>query len=978
MNKYGFTMVFEREVPEVNSKARLWKHEGSGAELLSMLNTDENKVFGVTFRTPPTDSTGVAHILEHSVLCGSSKYPVKEPFVELLKGSLQSFLNAFTYPDKTCYPVASTNLADFYHLVDVYLDAVFYPIISPEIFKQEGWHFEVDPKSRELSYKGVVYNEMKGVFSSPESLLARQAQQALFPDNPYGVESGGDPEAIPQLTYEQFKGFHDSYYHPSNARFYFWGDDDEDKRLELLNELLKDFTVRKLDSSVALQQPFTSPRLVEASYAAEPASDIDPESKTGKAMLSMNWLLAPSAELELNFALRMLEHMLIGLPSSPLRKALLESGLGEDVIDDGLETELRQLCFSVGLKGIDQARASTVEMLIMDTLAELSEEGLDSKAVEAAFNSVEFSLREKNTGRFPVGLAVMLQSLTSWLYDGDPLAPLSYEPVLKKLRDNLAADPRYFEKLIKQCFLDNEHRVTVLLLPDETYMARLQDAEKNRLAQVAEKLSSSEIKILADDAAALKKMQETPDKPEDLAKIPHLEVGDLPLVNRLIVREEEKTAHGLPVYYHPQATSGLVYLNMAFKLASVPVAQIPLLPLLARALTEMGTKKRGFVDLSLEIACKTGGMSAGSAFMTSLADGSAQPYLMLSGKSTLEHASDLFALLQETLTEADFSDLELFKRMLLEEKAREEHSLIPSGHMAVLGRLKAGLNMSGWLEDQGSGLGYLFNVRELAGKADNTVLENMHGLLQTILHTPGAVMNLTAEESAKGQLLALADKFHQALPQNNPAGPADWAAQELFSALPQCEALLVPAQVNYVGKALDLFKLGYKYHGSMQVILKHLRTSWLWEKVRVQGGAYGAFCFFDRASGVFAQASYRDPNVQNTLQVFNASAEYLRDLKLSKDDLSKSIIGAIGELDAYLLPDAKGYNSFCRALIGDTDQARQKLRDEMLSTTSIYFNELGALLSEAAASAQSRIVALGGDEVRKVADEQGWAQLKLL
>lgn len=978
MNKHGFTLVFEREVPEVNSKARLWKHRGSGAELLSMLNADENKVFGVTFRTPPTDSTGVAHILEHSVLCGSARYPVKEPFVELLKGSLQSFLNAFTYPDKTCYPVASTNLADFYHLVDVYLDAVFHPIISPEIFKQEGWHFEVDSKNRKLSYKGVVYNEMKGVFSSPESLLSRQAQQALFPDTPYGVESGGDPEAIPRLTYEQFKGFHDSYYHPSNARFYFWGDDDEDKRLELLDALLKDFTVRELDSSVPLQPLFNSPRFVEASYAAEPSEDAGPESKTGKAMLSMNWLLAPTADLELNFALRMLEHMLIGLPSSPLRKALLESGLGEDVIDDGLETELRQLCFSVGLKGIDQARASEVEMLIMDTLAELSEEGLDRKAVEAAFNSVEFSLREKNTGRFPVGLAVMLQSLTSWLYDGDPVAPLGYEAVLKKLRDSLAADSRYFEKLIKKCFLDNEHRVTVLLLPDETYLARLQEAEKDRLAKVVEKLSAGEIKGLADDAALLKKLQETPDKPEDLAKIPHLEVSDLPLLNRLIPREEEKTAHGLPVYYHPQATSGLVYLNMAFKLSAAPAARIPLLPLLARALTEMGTKKRGFVDLSLEIACKTGGMDAGPAFMTNLSDGSAQPYLVLSGKATLEHAPDLFALLQETLTEADFSDVELFNRMILEEKAREEHSLIPGGHMAVLGRLKAGMNMSGWLADQGSGLGYLFKVRELAGKADKAVLDSLHGLLWTVLRTPGSVLNLTAEESAKGQLLALADNFQQSLPKSDVGGAADWVSEELSAALPRREALLVPAQVNYVGKALDLFKLGYAYHGSMQVILKHLRTSWLWEKVRVQGGAYGAFCFFDRASGVFAQASYRDPNVQNTLRVFDASAEYLRNLKLSRDDLSKSIIGAIGELDAYLLPDAKGYSSFCQALVGDTDQIRQKLRDEMLLTTSIYFNELGELLSQASAAAKSRIVALGGDEVRKVAEEQGWAQLKLL
>ncbi|SHN53893.1 insulinase family protein [Desulfovibrio litoralis] len=966
MNTHGFELIFERKVPEINSLARLWKHKKSGAELLSLQNSDENKVFGVTFRTPPKDSTGVPHILEHSVLCGSKKYPVKEPFVELLKGSLQTFLNAFTYPDKTCYPVASTNLADFYNLVDVYLDAVFYPRISEDIFKQEGWHLEVDEKTKDLSYKGVVYNEMKGVFSSPDSLLSRQAQQALFPDTPYGVESGGDPENIPDLTYKQFKEFHESYYHPSNARFYFWGDDNEDKRLELLDNLLKEFNIQSVDSHIPLQKHFKTPRLIESSYAVEPDN-----ADNNKAFVSMNWLLANTSNLELNFALRMLEHILLGLPASPLRKALLESGLGEDVIDDGLETELRQLCFSVGLKGIDPNKASEVELLIMDTLAELAEEGINTQAIEAAFNTIEFSLREKNTGRFPVGLAVMLQSLTNWLYDQDPLAPLEYEQHLNKIKQKLNSDPRYFEGLIKEYFLENNHYATVLLLPDTEYLKRVQEKEEKRLKKIAEKLKSQDLEKVAKDAEHLKILQETPDNEADLAKIPRLSVADLPLKNKEIVIQSQNDSN-IELYFHPQPSSGIVYLNIAFKLNGVKAEQIPLLTILGRALTEMGTKKRSFLDFNLDIASKTGGINAGASFFTNLNNKAQQPYFIVSGKATLTHVKELYALIEELLTEPNFDDAELLGRMLLEEKAKEEHSLIPSGHIAVLNRVKAGLSTQGWLEDQASGLSYLFKLRQMTNNNPTSLVNSLKELLQTILKTPGMAINITAEAEQKDKLTTITREFIANLPKTKQNLTLDnWTSEQL----PTQEALLVPAQVNYVAKGFDLFKLGYKYHGSMQVILKHLRTSWLWEKVRVQGGAYGAFCTFDRANGVFAQASYRDPNVPNTINVFDASAEYLASLKLSQDDLAKSIIGAIGELDTYLLPDAKGYSSFIRTLTGDNNSLRQQMRDEILSTTSKDFNALGEIMKSVKTS---HTVALGGEEVKKLATAQNWIQTKVL
>ena len=433
MNKHGFTLLTEQYLHEVDGTARLWRHDATGAQLLSVVNGDENKCFGVSFRTPPTDSTGVAHILEHSVLCGSDKYPVKEPFVELLKGSLQTFLNAFTFPDKTCYPVASCNLRDFYNLIDVYIDAVCHPRISEDILKQEGWHVEAPSADGPWSYKGVVYNEMKGVYSSPDSVLSEQSQQALFPDTLYSLDSGGNPERIPDLTYEAFSDFHSSYYHPSNARFFFWGDDPEAERLRLVNESLKGYTARPVNSAVPLQKRLDTPRQIEVPYAASEGEK--------RALLTVNWLLGERGDVDQALLMEMLEHILEGLPGSPLRKALIASGLGEDTTGCGLETDLRQMYYSTGLKGVAPRDVQQAELLIFDTLAQLAEEGIPRSAVEAAVNSVEFAYRENNSGRFPRGLSAMVQSLTTWLYDGDPLAPLAYGQQLGKIAE-----------LERQCF----------------------------------------------------------------------------------------------------------------------------------------------------------------------------------------------------------------------------------------------------------------------------------------------------------------------------------------------------------------------------------------------------------------------------------------------------------------------------------------------------------------------------------------------
>lgn len=963
--QYGFELISEEYVEELASTAKLWRHTVTGAQLLSMSNIDENKVFGVTFRTPPENSTGVAHILEHSVLCGSEKYPVKEPFVELLKSSLQTFLNAFTYPDKTCYPVASTNLQDFYNLIDVYIDAAFFPKITEHIFQQEGWHYEMENPDAPLTYKGVVFNEMKGVYSSPDSMLSEKAQQSLFPDMTYGLDSGGDPATIPHLTYEQFQKFHETFYHPANARFFFWGDDPEEERLAILGRLLDRFGPLTVDSSVPLQGDFPAPRSVVEGY---PAGEDDT-----RAMFTINWLLPETRDVEANFALQMLEQMLIGMPASPLRKALIESGLGEDIAGVGLENELRQMYFSTGLKGIERTDAGKVEALIFDTLRSLAENGIDKECIEAAINSVEFDLRENNTGRFPVGLAVMVHSLTTWLYDGDPLALLAYEKPLARIKEQVSSGAPYFEDIIRACFLSNTNRSTVLMVPDSQLADTRKEDEERRLAAIRETLNSQAVTELISTAETLKKIQETPDDPEAVAAIPRLTLENISRTEKAIPHEEQSLAN-IPIYFHNLETSGIAYITAGFDISTVPQELLPLLPLLGRSMTEMGTAKRDFVQLGMRIAAKTGGIGADTSFTTKLSNGAPVSRLMLQGKSTVDKAEDLFALLQEVLLETNLDDKERFKAILLEEKAREEQRLVPSGHIVVMSRLRAHYSVAGWLGEVTGGVDYLLYLRKLVERIDTEweeILSDLAHLRELIACRNNALLNVTLDTANWRTIRNTAEKFIQALP-DRPLDSADWHVDNF----PKNEGFAIPAQVNYVGKAANIYDLGYTYHGSANVIFKHLRMGWLWDKVRVQGGAYGAFCSFDRATGVLAQVSYRDPNLMNTLDIYDKSAEYLANLSLSQDDLEKAIIGTIGDIDAHMLPDAKGMTALMRHLTNSTEEIRLQTREEILSTTLKDFHNFAEIMSEAAKA--GNIAILGGAGVKEATEENNWQYTELM
>ncbi|MBI9081532.1 MAG: insulinase family protein [Pseudodesulfovibrio sp.] len=931
---HGFTKVRELEIKEMAAIAHVYHHDKTGARVLSIVNDDENKVFGISFRTPPEDSTGVAHILEHSVLCGSEKYPVREPFVELLKGSLQTFLNALTFPDKTCYPVASANRQDFYNLVDVYLDAVFYPRLTENTLKQEGWHFEMEALDKPMSYKGVVYNEMKGAYSSPESLLYDYIQQSLFPDTTYGIDSGGDPAVIPDLTFDQFMAFHRDHYHPSNGYAFFYGDDDPEKRLEILDEVFSKFDrIDVAKTRIPLQERFSEPKALREKY---PASE-----KLAKGMFTVNWLLSETADSNLNLALHVLEHILIGLPSSPLKKALMDSGLGDDLAGVGLEADMRQMFFSVGLKGIHPSNAIKAESVIFHCVKDLVENGIDPRDIEAAINSVEFSLRENNTGSYPRGLSLMFQALSSWLYDdegieGDPLLLLPFEEPLNNIKGWVAGGDKIFEELLARLFLHNPHRTTVLLEPDHKMPMRLAKAEAGRLKKLKEAMTEAEKTAVIEEARELSRLQGDPDTAEALATIPRLSITDMAQENR-IIPTEVREAVGRPMLYHDLPTNGIAYLDFGFDLSVLPDDLLPYTAIFGRALTECGTTKREYVDLSQWIARTSGGIWA-QTFAAPIRDSKeAASRLFVRAKATADKVGETAEILIEILTSAKLDNKERISRIVSEARARAEQRLVPSGHQIVATRLRAGTHVAHAMDEAMSGISNLNFLRQLERRIAEdfgSVAKDLERMCILLLSRNTLILNATMDSDtfagAESEILSVVS----ALPETSakPVGRA-------LLSLPASEGLAIAAQVNYVGKGCNVADHGFVFTGATLAVNKLIRTGYLWEKVRVQGGAYGAFCLVDRIAGSLSFVSYRDPNVEATIEAFDGVAEYLETVTLNTDELEKSVIGAIGEMDAYQLPDAKGFTALVRHLTNQDEGYLQTVRDETLSTSEQDFRD---------------------------------------
>jgi len=662
------------------------------------------------------------------------------------------------------------------------------------------------------------------------------------------------------------------------------------------------------------------------------------------------------------------------MPASPLRKALIDSGLGEDLTGGGLETELRQMCFSTGLKGIETENTQKIEDLILNTLKSLSHSGIDPHTVAAALNTIEFRLRENNTGSFPRGLSLMLRSLTTWLYGGDPLDLLAFEGPLERLKKQIAAEPNYFERLIDRAFLSNPHRSTLVLEPDSDLRKREADAEKGRLLKARTGMDEKALQAVQENTLTLKRLQEKPDSPEALATIPMLKREDMAPQNKIIplVKTDEK---GTPILLHDLFTNGIVYMDLGLDLQHLPAEYVPYIPLLGRAFVEMGTETEDFVSLTQRISRKTGGIHPVS--ITSDVHGAqgSIAWLFLRGKAMNHQADALIQIFEDVLLTVKLDNRERFRQMVMEEKARVEQKLIPAGHQMVNLRLKSHFSESHWASEQMGGISYLFFVRQLARDIEKdwpkvlAALKNIHRIL---VNRKTVLSNITIDASGWNRFEPRMRRLLRALP-DAPVSPsgiskADWPSHSK----PLFEGMTIPSQVNYVGKGADLTELGYEFHGSALAITRYVRNAWLWDHIRVQGGAYGAFCILDRISGVLTLVSYRDPNLVQTLDIFDRSAQFLEEETLSKDELTKSIIGAVGDLDSHMLPDAGGFVSMIRYLTNDTENLRQQMREELLGTTTAHFKAMGRVLR--AVAEEGVVKVLGSSTAMEAVEKErpGW------
>ena len=891
----GFRLDRIERIDEINGTAYEMKHEKSGARLIYIDSPDSNKVFNIAFRTTPHNSTGVAHIMEHSVLCGSRKFPLKEPFVELVKGSLNTFLNAMTYPDKTMYPVASKNDKDFHNLMDVYLDAVFYPRVreDAEIVMQEGWHYELEDADDELTYKGVVFNEMKGVYSSPDSVLERQMMRELFPDTTYGVDSGGDPDYITDLTYEEFQEFYRVHYHPSNSYIFLYGDMNIEEQLAFLNdEYLSHFDAIDVHTEVALQAPFTEGKVVSYPYS------VGSEEPTDNRTLHSFAYVLPDVTPEHSLAFEVLTHALLTSPAAPLKQALVKAGIGSDISGYYLDS-IRQPMWTVQATGSNLDKQADLQRIVESTLQELCDKGLDKELLEASLNSIEFALRESDFGGRPIGLAYIIRMMDNWLYDNDPLELLHYEEALANIRKGLAGT--YFEDLIRHSILNNNHKVLVSIYPERGLQERKDSEVKEHLATVKANMSSEEIEAIVDQTKRLKIRQETPDSDEALASIPLLELSDLNPNIEAVERRESQIGN-TTVHFVPTFTKGINYVGLYFKLNCLTEEELFYADILSDILGRIDTSERGYEALAKDINMNLGGLSSDITAISK--DGKRDeftPLMIVRAKALHSKLPDLCRLINEVVKKADYSDDQRLTELVQESKAIWDNEAFRRGNSIVSQRVMAQVSAVGKFRDNGN-LGYYQKISELASNPAALPLlpEKLAEVARKIFRANNVDIMFVGEEGELEAFENLMKPFVET-----------WDATELSDDVLQItrlsgnDGIVTAGKVQYVAQGGNFIDHGFKHVGPMSVLETILRYEYLWIRIRVQGGAYGAFAnFYDDGNMIFC--SYRDPNLLETLDVYKELPQYLRDFTLTDREMRKYIIGTMSSLDLPMTPALRG------------------------------------------------------------------------
>ncbi len=934
-NLQAYTVISKQRIEELKSDGWLLKHNKTGARVALLSNDDENKVFYIGFRTPPKDSTGVAHIIEHTVLCGSEKYSIKDPFIELAKGSLNTFLNAMTYPDKTVYPVASCNDKDFKNLMDVYLDAVFHPNIYREekIFRQEGWHYEMENAGDDLTINGVVYNEMKGAFSSPDDVLYREIMNSLYPHTSYAVESGGDPDVIPELTYEDFLAFHQRYYHPSNSYIYLYGDMDMEERLAYLDrEYLSKYDALAVDSALATEPPFGQCVLVEKEY-----SIMESEPEEGNTYLSYNVSLGENLDREVSVGFQALADAVVGAPGAPVRKALLDAGIGTD-ISSFYEADVKQPYFSIVAKNAEGEQREAFVSIIEETLKSLSEDGVEKKALRAALNHDEFKYREADYGSYPKGLMYGLQMFETWLYDDKkPFDYLELGETYKTLKKEV--DSSFYEEMIRIRLLKNTHKSVVVVRPVKGLTGKRDKALAKKLAAKKAAMTQEEIARIVEETEALAAYQEAPDREEDLKKIPLLAREDIGKKARPYCNEELH-AGDTALLYHDIYTNGIGYLRFLFDLRQVPEELFPYVGLLQVMLGLVDTEKRSYSELYNEIHLQTGGIVPAVNVYTNADDLSKYKLTFeLKVKTLYENLPKAFELAGEILTESVYTDAKRLFELVAENRSGKQAQMMDAGHSLAAGQALSYLSKQAYLMDQVNGLAFYRLLegleKDFEGKKEE-LSDNMERLVRYIFRPENLMVDFTAErnglEGLEKLIEGLKAKLYRESVEGKPYVPRP---------VKKNEGLMSSAQIQYVCRAGNYADKGLSYTGALRVLKVVMSYEYLWMQVRVKGGAYGCMCQFGK-TGESYFVSYRDPNLEKTIEVYEKAADFVVGFDADERTMTQYIIGAVSALDMPLTPAAWGTYSLAGYMTGLAFEKVQKERDELLSADAETIRKLAA------------------------------------
>lgn len=919
-----YEILDEHRVEDVQSDGFILRHKKSGARIAVLSNNDDNKVFYIGFRTPPEDETGVPHIIEHTTLCGSKKFPVKDPFIELAKGSLNTFLNAMTYPDKTVYPVASCNDQDFKNLMDVYLDAVFNPNITKyeEIFKQEGWHYELTGKDDELKINGVVYNEMKGAYSSPDEVLSSQIYRSLFPDNTYSKDSGGNPEYIPKLTYEAYLDFYHKYYHPSNSYIYLYGDMDVVERLEWLDkEYLSLYDYKKVNSEINKQPAFDEIKNVEAQYSIT----MD-DSQENKTYLSYNRVVGDSLDEMLYQAFDVLDYALVSSPGAPVKQALIDAGIGDDVYGS-YDAGILQPVFSFVAKNANASQADEFESIIENTLKEVIKTGINKEALLAGINSSEFKFREADFGQFPKGLLFGLNCLDSWLFDDmKPFIHLECLGTFAKLRK--AVDTDYFEKLIQEYLLDNTHGSSVTVKPKRGLGNEREEALAKELSDYKASLSDEEIKKLIEDTEHLKKYQEEPSSDEDLRKLPMLTRADMKK-NAMPFSNIEDELLDVKVVRHDIESNGIDYISFLFDAGDFAQSELGYLGFFTNALGLVSTEKYSYTDLANATNIYTGGISTGTASHPDIKDRNNFVFKFEVKLKVLEKNLDkALELMEQMLLSSDFTDTKRLGELVAQIKARLQANLSSSGHLVAAMRSMSSFSRYALYQDELKGVAFYRSIccieKELS-ESPKSVSDKLAAIAKKLFARNRMLISFTGNNEAYGNAKPSLEKVIAGFNKMSAVGNQ---AEVHFNTAK--EAFIDASQIQYVAKTGDFICEGYEYTGALRLLRIILNYDYLWINVRVKGGAYGCMNTFLR-SGESYFVSYRDPNLSDTLDVYDRIPEYIKNFSPDERDMTKYIIGTFSALDTPMNPEAKGSRSLSAYLEGITYEQIQKERNEILN-----------------------------------------------